>query len=545
MRKIYYYIGLFLLLFGVSSCFEDESKMAQLPLPKINILSDKDTGIQRVAEAGIEYTLDCKIDWGTEDSTQYDYKWIYKNEVISTERFGKYTFNEMGQFPVGFEIIHRTTGLTYGSVFNITVSTRFLLGWLILAEGANEESMLHFIHIDSRELYKDVYKNIYPEKPLGSKPIRLDQIPKKEYDHVVVVQNGGDGVVELDGRTFAKVILLKDQFIGEQYPENFELAKYITAWGNTAYGPEYLISTDGKVYARMDPDQSFFNQASFVTIPLDFNEETFITPMTPCPRYTYGQFFWDKLNRKWKTTFKNTNYDYLLSDFTQTDSYKTDLKNISGTAYNCFEGLPENTDLIYAETIEYGNDAYIVHIIKDATGKLFYQRVYLYMRRKSSTNMQMELRNIQQYEFGTGFDINADTKFWLLRGQNTAFEEDPHLFFNVGNKVYFYRSSNQRYYLYKDFSLSENPPTGKLVTMHTDATVEKIGFGFSDGHFYICDLDPDNVVNPIARGDIDPSNPTIDKQLELVHYTGLGNIVHSIFKYGRWANFTGARDDYR
>ena len=53
MRKIYYYIGLFLLLFGVSSCFEDESKMAQLPLPKINILSDKDTGIQRVAEAGI------------------------------------------------------------------------------------------------------------------------------------------------------------------------------------------------------------------------------------------------------------------------------------------------------------------------------------------------------------------------------------------------------------------------------------------------------------------------------------------------------------
>ena len=159
--------------------------------------------------------------------------------------------------------------------------------------------------------------------------------------------------------------------------------------------------------------------------------------------------------------------------------------------------------------------------------------------------MQMELRNIQQYEFGTGFDINADTQFWLLRGQNTAFEEDPHLFFNVGNKVYFYRSSNQRYYLYKDFSLGENPPTGKLVTMHTDASVEKIGFGFSDGHFYICDLDPESVVNQIARGDIDPSTPAIDKQLELEHYTGLGNIVHSIFKYGRWANFTGARDDYR
>ena len=306
MKNTIYYLGISLLLFLAAGCFEDESKIAQLPLPKITILSDNDAGIQRVAEAGIEYTLDCKINWGTEDSTQYDYKWIYKNEVISTERFGKYTFNEMGQFPLGFEIVHRTTGLTYGTVFDLTVSTQFLLGWLILAEGENEESMLHFINIDSRELFKDVYKGIYPDKPLGSKPVRLDQIPKNDYDHVMVIQEGGEGTLELDGRTFAKVILLKDQFVGEQYPENFEPVRYVNAWGGSPYGPEYLISKDGKVYARLDPSVSIFNQAQFATLPLDFGAETFITPLTHFPKPGYTQFFWDQLNRRWRVAFKNT-----------------------------------------------------------------------------------------------------------------------------------------------------------------------------------------------------------------------------------------------
>lgn len=72
-----------------------------------------------------------------------------------------------------------------------------------------------------------------------------------------------------------------------------------------------------------------------------------------------------------------------------------------------------------------------------------------------------------------------------------------------------------------------------------------MGIAFSDGHFYICNLDPEEVVNAIARGNIDPSTPAVNAELEIKHYSGLGNIVHSIFKYGRFSNWSSAEDRYR
>ena len=67
-----------------------------------------------------------------------------------------------------------------------------------------------------------------------------------------------------------------------------------------------------------------------------------------------------------------------------------------------------------------------------------------------------------------------------------------------------------------------------------------MGFAFSDGHFYICNIKKD-IIDKIARGDIDPLT---DNQIEIQHYSGLGKIVHSVFKYGKSTNYLNAKIEY-
>ena len=83
-------------------------------------------------------------------------------------------------------------------------------------------------------------------------------------------------------------------------------------------------------------------------------------------------------------------------------------------------------------------------------------------------------------------------------------------------KFYFYRWSNDKIYLYKDFGAGENAPTGDLVSMHTNGNAIEMGFAFSDGHFYICNITK-NIIDKIARGDIDPLT---DNSIEIQHYSG-------------------------
>jgi len=151
-----------------------------------------------------------------------------------------------------------------------------------------------------------VYKMLHPDKTLGSQPYRLAQMCKPSYDHILVMQRGGDGLVELDGRNFSKVIRTEEEFIGEKYPyTGFDPAFYVPAWSSSAYGPEYLVTTKGEVYSRIDKSTSLFNVQQYPTIPLDFPGGAKITSMV-FPKQYYNQFMWDDLNKKWRSTYKSS-----------------------------------------------------------------------------------------------------------------------------------------------------------------------------------------------------------------------------------------------
>lgn len=544
MKKLIYSIIIPLGIMNLlGSCFKDDTRENSLTIPKITLVGDDvlSGGAKRVAYVGEETTFSCEVIWNGENEADFDYKWTFNGEVVSTEATWTSTFTETGSYSVAFEVIERATGLSVGTSLSISVSSKYLIGWLILSEKDGESSLSFITDKPDLILYPDIYKTLWPNDPLGAQPYRLEQKPKMNYDEILVMQHGGDGLVELDGRTFRKVILTKDEFVGEVYPyENFNPVIFLSAWSSLPYGPEYLVTEKGEVYSRIDKNTGLFNLQQFPSTPLSFPGGAEISYLT-FPKTTYHQLMYDKLNRKWRVVYKSSNQDEIMPDIVK--DYDDKDPRYAGI-YDFCSGLPEYMELIYAQTCdEWGYDHFLVNILKNkTTGQYIFQKATMHM---DGSKKLLHVQDIEQYEFAPGLEINDETQFWMERGQNKYFQDDPLIFFNVGNKLYFHLWSTGRNYLFKDFSIGTDTPVGKIVCMHTNSICTQLGIAFSDGHYYICDVDPTDVILKICRGDIDPLNLDVNKELELAHFKGLGKIVHSIFKCGRWNNWSSAEDSYR
>jgi hypothetical protein len=519
----------------IAGCYKDKSPSDLLPMPRFSVIPDDFMSSGRVLYANEESDLFVPVEWNGEDSTLYDYRWTLNGEVISTDRTLRYTFLQTGSFYVAFQVVQRSTGIAVGTSLNVSVSTKYLLGWLILSD-KNGRSALDFIHIDTEELYSDIYNEFYPDDPLGSQPYRLEQHFTQAYDEILVMQRGGEELVELDGRNFSKVITTREEFVGERYPYDGFNPVQVCYANTTVSGIEMLLTDRGEVYSRLNrTGVSSFQTAQYPSTPLVYpdGKGMQVTRFT-FPKNYYFQPMYDALNRRWLAIVPSTNNDKMLPPFVKQFD-----ETVAPGFHDFCNGMDPGITLLYAETCdEWSPSCYLVNILEDAgTGKIYFQKSYLSY---NTTSERINVTQPEQYEFAGGLGINDASKFCMFRGQNTAFQDSPHLFFTVGRKVYFHRDGNKQTYLYKDFSTVTDAPTGEIVSIHSNATTSKLGVAFSDGHFFICDSSAD-MINAMARNDIDHTSPDIVLQ----HYTGLGTIVHSIFKYGRFANWSSAEDGYR
>lgn len=542
MKKQLYLLGMvFWLLCWNAACYEDNSPTDLLDLPQVYIDIDRSlSGQTWVAYVNEEFELGINLIWNGEDSTAFDYKWTLNNEVISTDRVLHYTFPQTGSFNVAFEVIERSTGMAVGESLAITVSSKYLLGWLILSDKGGR-SALDFIHIDTYELYPDIYQTLHPDSPLGSEPYRLVEHFISAYDQVTVMQRGGPGLIELDGRNFEKVITTKEEFVGEKYPyEGFNPVDI--HYTNINSGVEMLLTDKGEVYARLNMTSSgigAFQTAQYPLTPLEYPDgKGMKISYFTFPKTFNHQPMFDCLNNRWLSIYKSTTTDRMLPPWKK--KYK---EEDHPDFFDFCEGMDPKMKLIYAQTCdEWSSSCYLINILKDTeSGKYYFQKSTLTF---ATASMTVEVSAPQQYEFAPAYAINDESVFWMLRGQNTAFQASPHVFFSVGNKIYFHRWENGRTYLYKDFGAVPNGPAGKIVSMHTNSRTNEFGVAFSDGHFFIMDSSS-GMINAIARGDIDPASGEGAAEIQLYHYSGLGEIKHSIFKYGRFSNWSSAEDRYR
>ena len=178
MKKLIYSIIIPLGLMNLlGSCFKDDTRENSLTIPKITLVGDDvlSGGAKRVAYVGEETTFSCEVIWNGENEADFDYKWTFNGEVVSTEATWTSTFTETGSYSVAFEVIERATGLSVGTSLSISVSSKYLIGWLILSEKDGESSLSFITDKPDLILYPDIYKTLWPNDPLGAQPYRLEQ----------------------------------------------------------------------------------------------------------------------------------------------------------------------------------------------------------------------------------------------------------------------------------------------------------------------------------------------------------------------------------
>ena len=130
----------------------------------------------------------------------------------------------------------------------------------------------------------------------------------------------------------------------------------------------------------------------------------------------------------------------------------------------------------------------------------------------------------------------------MPRGTGTTYNADPHIFFNVGQKLYFYHYDTGLTYLFRDFSKEDNAPTGSIVAITQRADTKEMGVTFSDGHFFILDSQTAKCT-AIRQNNLDPEK--VDNGLVKAHITNIpGKPVATMFKHGKTSNYTGAKIAY-
>ncbi len=530
MRNLKYIFTALCLVGLLSGCYKDDSTSFQIPLADVTIASHENIPFY----AGVESSYTPTVEWGDKSQEDFEYKWTLNGrEVISTEFTLKYVFRDMGTPYLTFQMTDKETGIVYGKDFKASVSAKYLLGWVILSEGTDQSSHLSFIEMDDYVAHPDIYAELYPGDALGSKPYGLAETCNSKRDQIMVLQEGGEGPISLNGLSFVKVMPLQQEFIGEQFPEENFKAKAVLF---THRGTEMLIAESGNMYDRITAkartSDVSFQDAIFSTNPYPhIAGETSFTHYTFPGASTNFTPLYDGLNRRW--------LGYHTVSPTGTQSSIPAL--LPGTVsfpegFDFCTGMAEDVELVYAqshaESTSYLN---LTNVLK--RGSTYYandSKLTL-----STSNYKITVSAFSQKEFAPGYTINENTVFCMPRGTGTSYNADVHIFFNVGQKVYFFHYDTGLTYLFRDFSKEENAPQGDIVGLTQRADTKELGVTFSDGHFFIMNSDKAKLDN-IRQSNLDPEN--IDNGLRLAHITGIpGKPVATIFKFGKTSNYTGAK----
>lgn len=185
-------------------------------------------------------------------AVDFVHNWYIDGKLISTDPVLEILPDKKGALFVNYILKDKTNGYSnMGQKLRVVVRSQFDRGFTILYE-KNGESEIGHIWIDGSEYidHLDMYKKLNNDESLGSDPtsIREFEVGGTE-SGVFVLQNGGQGSVELDGATFKKKLTVKEAF-KNSLPANFNPKS--VAMLRTA---DYLLNADGKMYCRffLDP----------------------------------------------------------------------------------------------------------------------------------------------------------------------------------------------------------------------------------------------------------------------------------------------------
>ena len=227
MNTKYILFYLLSLVIGMTACLDDKGNYDYVPLRNVNIKLDN-----YAVNCFVRDTVEVhpKIDFLTDDSTDYSFEWQVDYEVVSTDSVLRFVPTVAKNYECRFAVKDMRTAKVYSTTMTIVAATIYQEGFAILYE-ENGVSKLGHINVPTRLLeqeysaYYDLYKEANGED-MGSGPVKLVQhffwnaTNICDHSEVLVIQNGGQGPVELNGNTNEKEVLTADEFIGGTLPEN-------------------------------------------------------------------------------------------------------------------------------------------------------------------------------------------------------------------------------------------------------------------------------------------------------------------------------------
>lgn len=513
--KIKLYIYIFLLLSSLFSCYEDKGNYDYKELNEVQI---EDIGFFYSFYIGDTLDIKPKLTFALDEDADFSYEWVVNGEVISTDR-NLYIENYQGS--VGFKncyysVTENSTGVQYIYQFRMTISGVFQTGWLILSE-KDGKSCLSLIRpreitnkdgevIETRyEELVDAYQEINKEE-LGSMPIKLVEhwnTSMSSIGEILVIQQGGQGCVELEGSSLIKAVNTKQEFLNEKLPEGFVPADAMYGMSHS-----YLLSTDNKLYSRKNYELKDYHSGSYSNIPIYFNGGLKITNLISVNYFNCScGIIFDNLNKRFLCLGDDEYYpdrggkihDIKFFDYPENFS---DLNNLNKTIIKSG----------YTGGGSYWDATNICSILQDPTTKEYYVQ---------------EFKISYSFYYGITVEPKYEEKFVgssILNGKNqiAILPHRSYIMISGGSnndKLYYYdKDTKKAPIICKDFN------GVAITTIDFDKTNNYIAVGLENGDFYILNTSDET----LAEGEAEIIYKSKNKY---------NKIVDVLFKFGEQRNF--------
>lgn len=281
------------LLYG---CLDDQTNLGynDVILPDTVIVTDVANqrkvyfdkgGVTFSITSGSELQLDVDVKYRGNDELTYE--WRLGEKVISKEKNLRYVCVEEGELPALLLIYRKNAGNATVYPFNVKIRGPFDAGILVLGKHGGK-TRLDFIErfVEQRTIemggsfytasvheyidHPDVYPLYNDGEELASKPVQLLycaglQNAENKYSGVQVLDQDWKNSVLVNLKTMKKIVAMGDEFVGD--PGNLKL-KSMCDVGATSL----LLDESGKIFSRVNYDDSNPGTGRFVSEPLGYND---------------------------------------------------------------------------------------------------------------------------------------------------------------------------------------------------------------------------------------------------------------------------------
>lgn len=436
------------------------------------------------------------------DTSNYDHAWYIGGQKYSTEPILKYVGKKIGSVTAYYYMIDRKSGISFPAVSQVTINTNspFQEGWGILYEENNESELAHIRFSSNNYIsYKNLYKTYNEGESLGSAPVKIRDYRVNGGRGMMVLQNGGQGSVELNAYSFKKQLVLKNSFTTGT-PSN--LVPVDMGFFSTT---DLLVNNDGKMYSRIFPESTLPFSTPWITSPVTIPGGMLVSDIWDSWSFNAGwAIMYDKQNKRLLRTrlyVPNMNNPGMAIDtfpLPTTITYPPDytpLNNFGSWQYVWGGTFNDNYNTLDAGMLLRSPD----------DNNLYWQTFKFF----STNGVNPSVTPGTRIPFQGNSVVTPNTKFAALKTRN-------YLFFSggAGNKDIYY------------YDLDSNDPVKKYTTLNSPVTVltasddnNSLAVGLEDGTFILF-----NVSTQVI---IDGTSP------ELYRLSGLGKVVDIIVKGGR------------